>query len=120
MVAGEPVELPAEALAIIEYAERHGLLIAPSPSSDGNDDDMLNPDFLYTAAQLRDELRVGGNTFANADDHYRWRLVKPQDVLKKLLRDCEIARSQYEIAKSYLERFRSNMAGIAPRAKEEL
>ena len=120
MVAGELVELPAEALAIIEYAERRGLLIAPSPSGDGDDDDVLNPDFLYTGAQLRDELRAGGNAFANADYHYRWRLVKPQDVLEKLLRDCEIARSQYEMAKSYLEQFRSEMAGIVPRAKEEM
>ena len=82
---------------------------------------MLNPDFLYTATQLRDELRTKDRkTFASADYHYNWRLVKPQDVLEKLQRDCEIARNGYEIAKSYLERFRSEMVGIAPRAKEEL
>lgn len=104
--------IPIEALALIDYAERHGLLIAPGSSYDDEDGDSLNPDFLYTAEEARADLHGNkGNSFLDANRYDLWRLIQPNDVLAKLEQD-------YSIAKSYLEDFQKRIAALNTGAEE--
>jgi len=108
-----PCDLPMEAEALLEYAERHGLLIYPrSLHGREDDEDHLNPDFLCNAKEVREELKTGApNSFFEADQYDRWRLVHPQDVMHKLEKDYQNAQKFLEIAEDYLERFRERIAG---------
>ena len=99
-------QLPIEALALLDYAERNGLLIGPG---DNNDEHALNPDFLYTAHQIKVGMVEGRYCpFIDLTRYDLWRLVDPKDVLIKLEKD-------YKIAQSYLDAFRVRMAELSNR-----
>ena len=105
-------ELPLEAKALLEYAERHGLLLySASPYRNEDEDAHLNPDFLYRSEEVWAELEAGeANSFFQADQFDLWRLIDPRDVLRKLEKDYQNAKTSLEIAEDYLGRFRKEMA----------
>jgi hypothetical protein len=111
-----PPRIPIEAVALIEYAERHGMLIYPGSEFGDGDGGNFNPDFLYTSQQAREELDAAHpNAFIRPDRYDRWQLVDPADVLRQLEQNYKIAMSDCETAKAYLESFRETVAVLKDR-----
>lgn len=114
-----PSRIPMEALALIEYAERYGLLICADGRRNTDDEERLNPDFLYTGQQVREELDSGqSNVFFKADEYHRWQLINPKDVLKQLEQNYQHAQKTCEIAKDYLDRFRETLVTLGTQLKQ--
>jgi len=113
-------ELALEAKALLEYAERQGLLLYPgSPYRDEGGDAHLNPDFLYRSEEVWAELEAGEpNSFFQADQFDCWRLIDPRDVLRKLEKDYQDAKTSLEITEDYLERFQKEFAELTGISKK--